>query len=140
MKPFTMIAVTLVTLALIAYTVGTVSQQRSRRITEGVTGFLTVGVLLDIVATIFMILGSGKVVSLHGLLGYSALAGMLTEVVIAWRWRTSRGDAPITGGMALYSKVAYGYWVLAFLSGGLLVGMSRRAAVTAAALGVLLPA
>ena len=35
MKPFTLIAVTLVTLALIAYTVGTVSQQRSRRITAG---------------------------------------------------------------------------------------------------------
>jgi len=134
MKPYTLIAVTIVTLALLAYTVGTVAQQRSRRVTRSAVGFLTVGVILDVVATVFMILGSGKLLSLHGLLGYSALAGMMAEVVIAWRWRTRQHEAPITGGMALYSKVAYGYWVLAFLSGGLLVGMSRRAAVTAALL------
>ena len=128
MKPFTLVAVTIVTCALLAYTVGTIGQQRARRITGVVTGFLTAGVLLDITATVFMILGSGKLVTLHGLLGYSALAGMAAEVVIAWRWRATRGDAPITNGMALYSKVAYGYWVLAFISGGLLLGMSRRAA------------
>ena len=140
MKPYTLIAVTIVTLALIAYTVGTVAQQRSRSIGGAVVGFLTLGVVLDIVATIFMILGSGKVMSLHGLLGYTALAGMLIEVVIAWRWRMRRGEAPITGGMALYSKVAYLYWVIAFLSGGLLVGISRRAAQAAAILSGLLQA
>jgi hypothetical protein len=136
MKPYTLLAVTLVTLALIAYTVGTVGQQRSRRITGGVVGFLTVGVVLDIVATVFMILGSGRILSLHGLLGYSALGGMLIEVGIAWRWRRRHGEAPITAGMARYGRVAYGWWVIAFLSGGLLVGMSRRAAETAALLGV----
>ena len=140
MKPLTLIAVTIVTLALIAYSVGTIAPQRSRRIGGAVVGFLTLGVVLDIVATIFMILGSGKVMSLHGLLGYSALAGMLAEVVVAWRGRLRQGEAPITGGMALYSKVAYGYWVVAFLSGGLLVGMSRRAAQAAAILSGLLHA
>jgi len=134
MKPYTLIAVTIVTLALLAYTVGTFAQQRSRSVTRSAVVFLTVGVILDVVATVFMILGSGKLVSLHGLLGYTALAGMMTEVVVAWRWRMRRGEATITGGMALYSKLAYGYWVLAFLSGGLLVGMSRRGAVTAALL------
>jgi hypothetical protein len=137
MKPFTRIAVTIVTCALAAYTVGTIRQQRARRITGVVTGFLAAGVLLDIVATVFMILGSGKVVSLHGLLGYTALAGMAAEVVIAWRWRATRGDAPITNGMALYSRVAYGYWVLAFVSGGLLVGLSRRAATAMLLAGAL---
>lgn len=140
MKPYTLIAVTIVTLALTAYTVGTVAQQRSRRIGGAVVGFLTLGVGLDIVATIFMILGSGKAMSLHGLLGYSALAGMLAEVVVAWRWRMRQGEAPITAGMALYSKVAYGYWVLAFVSGGLLVGISRRAAQAAGILSGLLQA
>ncbi len=137
MKPYTLIAVTIVTLALLAYTVGTVAQQRSRRIGGSVVGFLTVGLILDIIATVFMILGSGKIISLHGLLGYSALAGMLAEVVIAWRWRMRQGEAPITNGMALYSRAAYGYWVLAFLSGGLLVGLSRRAAQAAVLLGII---
>lgn len=138
MKTTTLVAITIVTFALIAYTVGTVAQQRSRRISRRVVAFLTVGVVLDVVATVFMILGSGKFVSLHGLLGYTALAGMLVEVLIAWRWRTSRGDMPISSGMALYARAAYGYWVLAFLSGGLLVGISRRAAQAAALLGGLL--
>ena len=138
MKTYTLVAVTIVTLALIAYTVGTVAQQRSRRISRRVVGFLTVG--LDIVATVFMILGSGKLVSLHGLLGYTALAGMMVEVLIAWRRRISRGDMPISNGMALYARAAYGYWVLAFLSGGLLVGISRRAAQAAVMLGGLLEA
>ena len=137
MKTYTLIAVAIVTAALICYTVGTVGQQRSRRISGPVVGFLTVGVILDIVATVFMILGSGKILSLHGLLGYSALAGMLAEVVIAWRWRMRQGEATITGGMALYSRLAYGYWVIAFVSGGLLVGMSRRAAQAAVLLGTI---
>lgn len=139
MKPYTLIAVSIVVFALLCYTVGTVAQQRSRRITGSVIGFLTVGVALDVIATVFMILGSGKILSLHGVLGYTALAGMLIEVAIAWRWRMSRGVDHITDPMAVYSKVAYGYWVLAFISGGLLVGMSRRAAVTAL-LAVFAPA
>ena len=87
-----------------------------------------------------MILGSGKIVSLHGLLGYSALAGMLAEVVIAWRWRMRQGEAPITRGMALYARAAYAYWVIAFISGGLLVAMSRRVATVVAALAAFLQA
>jgi hypothetical protein len=125
MKTYTLIAVTIVTFALLCYTVGTVAQQRRRRITGPVLGFLTVGLVLDVVATIFMILGSGKLLSLHGLLGYTALGGMLVEVWIAWRWRGRHGEAPITGGMRRYGRLAYGYWVVAFISGGLLVGMTR---------------
>jgi hypothetical protein len=125
MKTYTLVAVVIVTFALLCYTVGTVAQQRRRRVTGAVLGFLSVGLVLDVVATVFMILGSGKLVSLHGALGYSALAGMLVEVWIAWRWRSRQGEAPITGGMRLYSRLAYAYWVVAFISGGLLVGMTR---------------
>jgi hypothetical protein len=127
----TMIAVALVTVALILYTIGTFAQQRSRRVTGSAVGFLTAGLVFDVVATIFMIIGSGKLISLHGILGYSALAGMLAEVVVAWRWRLRGAAAPITPGMVLYSRLAYGYWVLAFISGGALVAMSRRAAEVA---------
>lgn len=137
MKTYTLLAVIIVTGALIAYTVGTISQQRSRTITRRVLGFLTVGVGLDVVATVFMILGSGKIVSLHGLLGYSALAGMALEVVLVWRWHLRRREAPLTGPMVSYSRFAYAYWVLAFLSGGMLVAMSRRAAHAAVVLGLL---
>jgi hypothetical protein len=128
MKTYTLIAIVIVTLALLCYTVGTVSQQRTRRITSGALGFLTIGLVFDVVATIFMILGSGQLISLHGVLGYSALGGMLVEVAVAWRWRLRNGDRPVTDGMRRYARLAYGYWVVAFISGGLLVGMARRAA------------
>lgn len=128
MSPFTRIAVALVTLALVCYTIGTAKQQRAQRVTRSAIGFLTGGVTLDIVATTFMILGSGKVLTLHGFIGYSALAAMVFEVAIAWRWRLARGDAPITNAMSLYARLAYGYWVLAFISGGLLVALAHRAA------------
>jgi hypothetical protein len=135
MKTYTLIAIVIVTLALLCYTVGTVSQQRSRRITPTALGFLTVGLVFDVVATIFMILGSGQLVSLHGVLGYSALAGMLVEVAVAWRWRVRNGEQAVTDGMRRYARLAYGYWVVAFISGGLLVGMARRAAGAAALIG-----
>lgn len=127
MNPYTRFAVSLVTLALISYTIGTAKQHRAQRITRSAIGFLTGGVILDIVATTFMILGSGKVLTLHGFIGYSALAAMLFEVAIAWRWRLSRGEAPITNAMSLYARLAYGYWVIAFISGGLLVALAHRA-------------
>jgi len=138
MKTYTLIAVTIVTLALLCYTVGTAAQLRSRKVTGAVVGFLVIGVVLDVVATVFMILGSGKLLSLHGLLGYSALAGMVAEALIAWRWRARHGETPITDGMSLYSRLAYSYWVIAFISGGMMVAMARRAARAAAGLGVLL--
>ncbi len=56
---------------------------------------------------------------------------MLVEVAIAWRWRLRNGDQPISDGMCRYARLAYGYWVVAFISGGLLVGLARRAARTA---------
>jgi hypothetical protein len=124
-KTYTLIAVVIVTLALICYTVGTVAQQRSRRVTARALGFLSIGLVFDVVATVFMILGSGKLMSIHGLLGYSALAGMLAEVWIAWRWRGRHGEAPVTEGMRRYGRLAYGYWLVAFVSGGLLVRMTR---------------
>lgn len=139
MKTYTLIAIVIVTLALLCYTVGTVSQQRARRITSVTLGFLTVGLVFDVVATIFMILGSGRLISLHGVLGYSALAGMLVEVAVAWRWRARNGDQPVTDGMRRYARLAYGYWVVAFISGGLLVGMARRTARAAALLASVTP-
>jgi hypothetical protein len=127
MTPFTRIAVSLVTLALVCYTIGTAKQQRAQSVTRSAIGFLTGGVTLDIVATTFMILGSGKVLTLHGFIGYSALAAMVFEVSIAWRWRLTHGEAPITNAMSLYARLAYGYWVIAFISGGLLVALAHRA-------------
>jgi hypothetical protein len=87
--------------------------------------FLTLGVLLDITATTFMIIGSSKgPLTLHGILGYSSLAGMTTDAILIWRQKIKSGiGAAVPKGLHLYSRFAYIWWVLAFITGGLLVAL-----------------
>jgi len=125
MTPLLRAGVTIVVLALASYTVGVVSEQRARRVTRRALAFLAFGVGLDITATICMILGSGKVLTLHGLLGYSALGGMLLETMLATRHRLRLGDAEVARRLHLFTRAAYCWWVVAFVSGGLLVALER---------------
>ena len=117
--------VAIVALALACYTVGVVTEQRARRLTRRAMAFLVAGVLLDITATACMIVGSGKVLTLHGVLGYSALAGMLVETVLAGRHRLRAGDGEVPRRLHVFTRLAYSWWVVAFVSGGLLVATAR---------------
>ena len=123
-----MAAVLTVTLALTLYTVGTVKQQRSRRSPHAVRGWLTTGVVFDITATALMIVASKSLTpTLHGVLGYSALALMLTDTILMWRHARRAGEAEVSKGLHLYSRVAYAYWVVAYFTGAGLV-MAEKAA------------
>jgi hypothetical protein len=126
--PVRMAAVLTVTLALTLYTVGTVKQQRSRRSTLAVRGWLTTGVVFDITATALMIVASRSLTpTLHGVLGYSALAFMLTDTLLMWRHAKRAGEAEVSKHLHVYSRVAYGYWVVAYFTGAGLV-MAEKAA------------
>ena len=123
-----MAAVLTVTLALTLYTIGTVKQQRSRRSTLAVRSWLTTGVVFDIVATALMIVASKSLSpTLHGVLGYSALVLMLTDTILLWRHARRAGKAHVSRGLHVYSRVAYGYWVVAYFTGAALV-MAEKAA------------
>jgi hypothetical protein len=123
-----MTAVLTVTLALTLYTIGTLKQQRTRRSTAAVRGWLSVGVVFDVAATALMIAASKSIApTLHGVIGYSALALMIADTTLLWRHARARGEAEVSKGLHLFSRAAYGYWVLAYLTGGLLV-MAERAA------------
>ena len=125
MTPLLRTGVTIVVLALVGYTVGVVIEQRARRVTRRALAFLVLGVVLDVTATVCMILGSGKVLTLHGLLGYSALAGMLIETALAGRQRLRSSDAEVPRWLHLFTRAAYSWWVIAFVSGGILVATAR---------------
>jgi len=126
-KPITIFAVTVVNLALVAYGVGIVTEQRTSRVTARAFFWLRLGVVLDVVATSAMILGSSSgPFTLHGFVGYSALLVMMSETWLAWRHRAQRGDAYVPRWLHLYSRFAYGWWVLAYFTGAYLV-MSGRA-------------
>jgi hypothetical protein len=123
LNPIRMAAVSTVTLALVLYTIGTVKVQRSKRSTPGVRGFLSAGLTLDVVATALMVVATGTFApSLHGWLGYSALAFMALDVWFMWR---IAGQA-IPAGKHRYARLAYAYWVVAYFAGAALVMMERR--------------
>jgi hypothetical protein len=125
MTPLLRAGVTIVVLALASYTAGVVIEQRARRVARRALAFLVTGVLFDVTATVCMILGSGKVLTLHGVLGYSALAGMLVETVLAARHRLRSGDSEVPSWLHRSTRIASSWWVVAFVSGGILVATAR---------------
>jgi hypothetical protein len=123
MNTYLQIGTSIVIFALISYSIGIITEQRIKRISRRVITFLTLGVLLDITATTFMIIGSDKGgFTLHGFIGYSSLLGMLVDAILMWTRIAKSGiGAEVPRKLHLYSRYAYIWWVLAFITGGLLV-------------------
>ena len=123
MNPTLTAGTRIVVLALIFYSIGILTEQRKHRVTNLVLIALTIGIATDITATAFMILGSpNSPFTLHGFLGYSALAAMLIDTISIWRFRLKNGgNTSVSKKLHLYSRYAYIWWVVAFVSGSLLV-------------------
>jgi hypothetical protein len=126
-NPVRMAAVSTVTVALVLYSIGTVKEQRGRRATLGVRGFLTAGLAFDVIATALMVVATGSFApTLHGWLGYSALALMAVDVTLLWRHHAAHGDAEVPAGRHLFARVAYAWWVIAYFAGAALVMAAKR--------------
>jgi hypothetical protein len=123
MKTILIVGSTIVTLALISYSIAIVTEQRRARVINRVLTFLTLGVILDITATTCMIIGSeNSPFTLHGILGYSSLTGMVIDAVLMWRFRLRHGgEKQVNRGLHLYSRFAYIWWLAAYVTGTLLV-------------------
>lgn len=121
MEPISIVGVVIVHFALVSYGVGIVAEQRSHRVTAKALRWLRVGVVFDVVATSLMILGSGEGITAHGILGFSALAAMVTETGLAWRHRSVQGDAEVPGWLHWTSRLAFGWWCVAYVAGAALV-------------------
>lgn len=123
MNPLALAGIIIVQTALLCYSIAIISEQRKRVITKGVLIFLTLGVLLDITATTFMILGSSRgPFTLHGFLGYSSLAGMFIDAILIWKFYRKNGAGKLVPrGIHWYSLGAYLWWIAAYITGALLV-------------------
>ena len=123
MKTISMIGAFVVTMALISYSISVFSERKKRHITKSILSFLTAGIILDITATICMIIGStNSPFTLHGSLGYSALMLMLIDTILIWRFYKTYGfnfEVPV--GLHRYTIIAYSWWVIAYITGSLLV-------------------
>ncbi|MFZ4705018.1 MAG: hypothetical protein ACOYMF_03320 [Bacteroidales bacterium] len=123
MNIFSKIGATIVIFALASYSVAIITEQRKRLVNRFILTFLTLGVILDIIATTFMIIGSSHgAFTLHGFLGYSSLTAMLIDTILIWRFsRKNSTDTIVPKALHVYSLGAYLWWVAAFVTGLLLV-------------------
>ena len=112
----------IVTCALIAYSISVLTEQRKKFLSPTIMTFLTIGITLDITATICMIIGSRNIpFTVHGVLGYSALSGMLVDTILTWRdWKSAKKLQPVSRGLMIYTRLAYAWWVIAYIAGGLI--------------------
>jgi len=123
MQAILIAGITIVHLALAAYSVAIFTQSKRKTISKFVLGFLSVGVLFDITATICMVIGSKEgALTLHGFIGYSSLLGMLIDTLLSYRFVAKNGlGASTTPAFNKWSKFAYFYWVAAYITGAILV-------------------
>ena len=123
MKIISMIGATIVTMALISYSIGVITEQKKHKLVKTVLIFVSAGIILDITATICMIIGSSNTpFTLHGFLGYSALIAMLIDVVLIWKFYRLNGEnVPVTKKLHRYTLFAYLWWLIAYVTGSALV-------------------
>ena len=112
-----------ITAALLAYSIAVITEQITKSVNNIVLVFLTLGLILDITATAFMIYGSSNsAFTLHGFLGYSALLAMAIDTFLIWKNYLKYGEK-ISNSIHRYSLAAYLWWLIAFITGGLLVAL-----------------
>ena len=125
MNNFLICGTIIVIFALVFYSVGIYLLQRKQLISLKVLIFITFGVIFDITATAFMIAGSGKgFISLHGVIGYSALLAMLFDCIMLWKFFKKNGkNSLVPRFLFRYSHYAFFWWIVAFITGGLLASL-----------------
>lgn len=113
----------IITLSLLSYGIGSIAVVRFKIVTPGILVFLTLGVLLDFVAVTMMVVNSEKsIFSLHGILGYTAMLTMLVNMILVWRCYFKSGfDSVISNPLITYTKIAYVWWLIVYITGSILV-------------------
>ena len=123
MNFISMVGAFLITFAFISYGIGSISMQRFSQISKEVLWFFSMGVVLNISAIICMISGAQMAsFTLHIFLGYSALFVMFIELLLLFYTYGKRGlNTFIDKWLRLYARLAYGWWIIAYIVGIILV-------------------
>ena len=126
--PIVIIAgVILIHIALILYTIFICKEFKYKRATSSLLKFITSAVILDILATSCMMIGtSEEYFTLHGILGYTALFLMIIDAIFIWKHKMNHGsEVAFNTGLDRYSKFSYFLWIIAFATGEYLAIVSH---------------
>jgi uncharacterized protein YxeA len=116
------VGVIFIHISLVLYSIFIWKENKHKRATNGVVGFITAAVTFDVAATICMMIGTvEKYFTLHGILGYTALVVMIADAVFIWRHRNRHGtEVPFSDTLNRNSKLGYVLWLIAFGTGEML--------------------
>ena len=116
------VGVIFIHIALVLYSIFIYKERKYKRATNGVVGFITTAVLFDISATICMMIGTVEDwLTLHGVLGYTAVVVMVTDAIFIWKHRNKHGsEVPFSDTLNRNSKLGYILWLVALGTGELL--------------------
>lgn len=114
----------IMTLAFLAYGVGSVTLERFRMVGTIVLMFFSLGLLFEVAAIILMLTGAegSSMGSWHGIVGAAAFLLMLVNTIWVWAIYIREGiDGGISAWLLNYTKGAYFIWVVAYLLGIILI-------------------
>jgi len=133
MNPTLYQAVVVVTCALVFYSIAVIQAQRNASMSRRTLAFLTAGITCDCTSTGLMIAGSRHIpITVHGFIGYSALALMLIDTILIWKvWYRNRikvkdgaididANPEIPKSLHIYTRIAYGWWLAAYIAGAII--------------------
>ena len=105
--------------ALIFYTLFIIFEGKDLRATTRVLLLITFAVLFDITATACMMIGTTRTYfTFHGIIGYIGLLLMIIDFILLLKHRIKNSvDRLISRPLLLYSKIAYFWWLAAFITG-----------------------
>jgi len=119
MAEITKVGIFFVHFALIFYTLFILFESKKQRATNIVLLLITFAVLFDITATACMMIGTTRTYfTFHGIIGYIGLLLMIIDFILLLRYRIKFGtETLISKPLYLYSKIAYFWWLAAFITG-----------------------
>ena len=121
------VGVIFIHIALVLYSIFIYKERKYRRATNGVVGFITAAVIFDVSATICMMIGTVEGwLTLHGVLGYTALTVMVTDAVFIWKHRLNRGtEVPFSDTLNRNTMLGFILWLIAFGTGEMIAVMKH---------------
>jgi len=127
MNVFLFCGMGVVTAALIFYTIFVIIKNKSKALNIRICTILSLGALFDVSGTILMIIGSKRIpLTVHGIIGYTALLGMIVETVLMWRYLAKHEKEEIKKSLNIYTWIAYSWWIIAYFAGGILAMFELR--------------
>lgn len=126
METVIIVGIVFVHLALLFYTIFIIKDFKIAKATNSLLFYLTTAVVFDLIATSCMMIGTTNTYfTFHGIIGYIGLLAMIIDAVLVWKHKITNGaDALFSKGLNLYSKLAYVWWVIAFIT-GIIVSINR---------------